>query len=86
MNLRLEGGTEKRNNWSPFSLLLNIAERERPLPILARNRDVIQYPEDSPEMPFSRPTSGSCHLLFLLFLYLGILVKTAVGRCTHIWA
>lgn len=43
MNLRLEGGTEKRNNWSPLSLLLNVAERERPSPFLARNRDVIQF-------------------------------------------
>lgn len=54
MNLRLEGGTEKRNNWSSLSLLLNVAERERPSPFLARNRDVIQLPE----MPFLRPTSG----------------------------
>ena len=58
MNLRLEGETEKRNNWSPLSLLLNVAERERRSPFLARNRDVIQLPEDSPEMPFLRPTSG----------------------------
>ena len=64
MNLRLEGGTKKRNNWSPFSLLLNIAERERPLSILARNRDVIQLPEDSPEMPLSRPTSGHVTYFF----------------------
>ena len=64
MNLRLEGGTEKRNNCSPFSLLLNIAERERPLPFLARNRDVIQLPEDSPEMPFLRPTSGRVTYFF----------------------
>lgn len=65
MNLRLEGETEKRNNWSPLSLLLNVAERERRSPFLARNRDVIQLPEDSPEMPFLRPTLGYVTSFFI---------------------
>lgn len=64
MNLRLEGGIEKRNNWSPLSLLLNVAERERPLPFLSATRDVIQLPEDSPEMPFLRLTSGHVTYFF----------------------
>ena len=67
MNLRLEGGTEKRNNWSPLPLWLNVAERERPSPFLARNRDVIKLPENSPEMLFLRPTSS--HVTYFFYTH-----------------